>query len=40
MNSRMLTIEILEYFDSIHFTERHGGSRRVRDAALPQRMLA
>jgi selenocysteine-specific elongation factor len=37
---RDLTIEILEYFDSIHFTERQGGSRRVRDAALPQRMLA
>ncbi|QDX80616.1 selenocysteine-specific translation elongation factor [Denitratisoma sp. DHT3] len=36
---RDLTIEILEYFDSIHFTQRQGNGRRVRDAALPQRIL-
>ena len=37
---RDLTIEILEYFDSIHFTRRQGNGRRVRDADLPQRIFA
>lgn len=37
---RDLTIEILEYFDRIHFTQRQGNARRVRDADLPQRMFA
>ena len=37
---RDLTIEILEYFDSIKFTQRQGNSRRVRDAALPQRIFS
>ena len=37
---RDLTIEILEYFDSIRFTERQGNGRRVRDADLPRRIFA
>ena len=37
---RDLTIEILEYFDRIHFTQRQGNARRVRDADLPQKMFA
>lgn len=37
---RDLTIEILEYFDRIQFTQRQGGTRRIRDAALPMRILA
>lgn len=37
---RDLTIEILEYFDSIHFTQRRGNDRRVRDVELPQRIFA
>lgn len=36
---RDLTIEILEYFDSIKFTQRQGNSRRVMDAASPERLL-
>ena len=36
---RDLTIEILEYFDRIHFTQRQGPGRRVKDADLPQRMF-
>ncbi len=36
---RDLTIEILEYFDSIHFTQREGNGRRVRDRDLPQRIF-
>ncbi len=37
---RDLTIEILEYFDRIHFTQRQGTGRRIKDADLPQRMFA
>ena len=33
------TIEILEYFDSVHFTRREGNDRRVQDASLPQRIF-
>jgi selenocysteine-specific elongation factor len=36
---RDLTIEILEYFDSIKFTQRQGNSRRVIDTASPGRLL-
>lgn len=34
---RDLTIEILEYFDNIHFTQRDGNRRRVKDRDLPQK---
>jgi hypothetical protein len=37
---RDLTIEILEYFDSVKFTRREGNSRRLRNADWPQRMAA
>lgn len=36
---RDLTIEILEYFDRIRFTQRQGTGRRVKDADLPQRLF-
>ena len=36
---RDLTIEILEYFDRIQFTQRQGGTRRIRDAAVPDKVL-
>jgi selenocysteine-specific elongation factor len=36
---RDLTIEILEYFDSIKFTRRQGNGRLVMDAASPGRLL-
>ena len=36
---RDLTIEILEYFDCIKFTQRQGNSRRVMDAASPGRLF-
>lgn len=36
---RDLTIEILEYFDRIKFTQRQGNGRRVMDAASPGRLL-
>ncbi|CAB1370061.1 selenocysteine-specific translation elongation factor [Denitratisoma oestradiolicum] len=37
---RDLTIEILEYFDSVKFTRREGNGRRLRDADWPRRMAA
>jgi hypothetical protein len=36
---RDLTIEILEYFDSIKFTRRQGNGRLVMDAESPGRLL-
>ncbi|MBU6258030.1 MAG: selenocysteine-specific translation elongation factor [Burkholderiales bacterium] len=36
---RDLTIEILEFFDRIQFTQRQGGTRRIRDAAAIKRIL-
>lgn len=37
---RDLTIEILEYFDRIHFTQRQGTGRRIKDADLPHKTFA
>jgi selenocysteine-specific elongation factor len=37
---RDLTIELLEYFDSIRFTQRRGNGRTVLDKAVPQRLFA
>jgi hypothetical protein len=36
---RSLTIEILEYFDAIRFTQRNGQIRRVIDVSLPDRLF-
>jgi hypothetical protein len=36
---RNLTVEILEYFDSIRFTQRRGDTRMVLDADLPARLF-
>ena len=35
--NRNLTVELLEYFDSIRFTKRAGDKRSVIDAELPGR---
>lgn len=37
---RDLTIELLEYFDSVRFTRRCGNSRQVVDKGLPERIFA
>lgn len=37
---RDLTIEVLEYFDSVRFTRRSGNSREVMDRGLPDRLFA
>lgn len=37
---RDLTIEVLEYFDSVRFTRRSGNSRTVMDKGLPDRLFA
>lgn len=36
---RDLTIEVLEYFDSVRFTRRSGNSRSVMDRGLPERLF-
>jgi selenocysteine-specific elongation factor len=36
---RNLTVEVLEYFDSIRFTKRDGGTRSVIDTELPERIF-
>ena len=36
---RNLTVEILEYFDRIHFTQRTGNARIVLDSELPARVF-
>ena len=36
---RNLTVEILEYFDRIHFTRREGNTRIVLDPELPARLF-
>lgn len=37
---RDLTIEVLEYFDSVRFTRRSGNTRTVMDKDLPERLFA
>jgi len=36
---RNLTVEILEYFDRIHFTRRQGDRRVILDAELPEKLF-
>ena len=36
---RNLTIEILEYFDRIGFTRRHGDTRLILDRELPDKLF-
>jgi selenocysteine-specific elongation factor len=36
---RRLTIEILEYFDGVHFTRRRGDTRVILDAELPRKLF-
>lgn len=36
---RKLTIEIMEYFDSVHFTRRQGNDRVILNAEVPQKLF-
>jgi hypothetical protein len=36
---RNSSVELLEYFDLVGFTRRHGQSRAVLDATLPDRIF-
>ena len=36
---RRLTIEILEYFDRVHFTRRRGDTRVILNAELPVKLF-
>lgn len=38
-SGRKLTVELLEYFDSIHFTKRQGDTRVILDADKPRQRL-
>jgi selenocysteine-specific elongation factor len=38
-SGRRLTIEILEYFDRVHFTQRRGDNRVILNAELPAKLF-